>query len=211
MNFVTVSYIVATSIIAAFFVISAFIILARKYGIVKRPLAPFVISGTLFCMFAALVAIVVVSQSFNPAVNDRRYMLDYQNADRGFNQITEAQALFESLYDAQPNFANDANRLVELTNARGETKSYPHSLIIGKNSFNLTLRDKSGALVEDANISALISSMDGSFEQEIASSYEAPAYNFGEFDIAKEGRYRVTIRVIAPQATAYFHRELYAR
>jgi uncharacterized phage protein gp47/JayE len=162
-------------------------------------------------MFAALVAIVVVSQNFNPAAPDRRYMQDYQDADRRFNQLKEAEALFESLYDVQVNFASYSDRPVGATNARGEVNYYPHALRIGKNSFDLILRDKSGALIEEANISAQISGIDGSFDQRIESRFEANAYNFEEFDIPKEGRYRITLRVAAPKAFSYLHRELYAR
>ncbi|MDR2151790.1 MAG: hypothetical protein LBO72_03110 [Helicobacteraceae bacterium] len=211
MEVANVSYIVAASIIAAFALISASIIALKKFNIVKRPLAPYVITGTLFCMFGALIAIVVVSQRFNPAVSDRRYMQDYQDADRRFNQLKEAIAKFESLYDTRFNFESYSDKPIGVPNPRGATDFYPHALTIGKNRFDLILRDKSGALIGDANVSAMISSIDGAFDQTIRSRFNANAYDFDEFDIAKEGRYRVTVKIDAPQASAYLHRELYAR
>ncbi|MDR1451913.1 MAG: hypothetical protein LBI57_06245 [Helicobacteraceae bacterium] len=211
MDFVTILYIAAASIIAAFAVISASVIALRKLSFIKRPLAPYVIVGALFCMFAALSAIVAISQNYNPTVPDRRYMQDYQEVDKRFNRLSEERELFESLYDVEFNFASYSDQPIGVTDVRGETNLYPNNLTIGKNGFSIVLRGADGSPIEDANITALISSVDGAFDQTIGARYEASAYHFDEFDIAKEGRYRVTVRVAAPKASAYLQRELYAR
>jgi hypothetical protein len=212
MDVVSISHIVATSVISAFFIISAFIILARKFKLVTRPLAPYVIIGSLIFMFLALTAIVVITQNNNPAVPDRRYMQDYQDADKGINKITEEREAFEKEYNAEPKFGAYSNERIVVKNARGEDVDYARGLTIGENAFALLLSDKTnGAIVSDAKVSALVSSVDGVFEKTIASRFEEGEYRFDAFKIEREGRYRVTLRIVAPRASEYLIREIYAK
>jgi hypothetical protein len=200
------------ALIGVYAVSAVFVILVKRFNLIKRSLAPYIIVASLIFMFLALSSILIVSKTLNPSEDDRRYMQSYQEVDKRFNQILKDSAAFDSIYNYEFKFAKFSNEPIGVKNARGEVDNFAHSFTIGENGFSFALSDKAGEVITDAQIVAQISRVDtNAYDQEINATFGENEYNFDNIKIKSEGRYRVTLRVLTPVASVYLIREIYAR
>jgi hypothetical protein len=200
------------TLIGVYAVSAVFVILVKRFNLIKRSLAPYIIVASLIFMFSALSAILVVSKTLNPPENDLRYMQSYQEVDKRVNQIREDNAVFDSIYNYEFKFTKFSNEPIGVKNTHGKIDNFEHSFTIGENGFSFALNDKTGEVITDAKIAAQISRVDtNAYDQEINATFGENEYNFDNIEIKSEGRYRVTLRVLAPAASAYLIREIYAR
>ena len=138
-----------------------------------------------------------------PVQENNEYMMKYQQADIHINDILESKFAFDKAYviDIQ-----NVETMVMTDNIHSNRpQPNPVKLTLGKNHFTYTVRTKSGATVEDANVSFLLTRPHSRREDVMI---ETIAFNKGhyvtpELEIVKPGRYTLQMRATIGNKTGY--------
>ena len=127
----------------------------------------------------------------NPVEMDTFYMEKYQKVDQTINEIIELQTKFDAAF-----------------NLTYSTEQFT----IGQNSITLKLTDKSGKIINDANIIMMLSRPETNKDnkQMKASKVENGLYTFGPFDIQKPGRWQILSKIEMGDFKGYHKNEAYA-
>lgn len=156
----------------------------------ERSYYPYVVIGMILgCVVACGFTIKIAVD--NPVEMDTFYMEKYQQVDHSINTILELQEKFNAKFDLAYS-----------------TEKFE----MGQNSIMLTLTDKSGAPINDAKMTMMLSRPDSNKEnkQFNPSKVENGNYTFGPFDINKPGRWQILSKIERGEFKGYHKNEAYA-
>ncbi|MCF6243709.1 MAG: FixH family protein [Sulfurovum sp.] len=142
----------------------------------------------------------VKSASSLPVQEVNDYMMKYQQADIHINDILEKKAAFDALY----NIEILGTQMMVMTDNIHSNLPQPNVIKLsqGKNTFTYTVKKNEGKIVEDANVSFLLtrphSRKDDVMIENI--SFKDGVYRTS-VDIQKEGRYTLQFRAIMNENT----------
>jgi len=161
-----------------------------------------------------LFGILYISIQYAPVNKENTYQMGYQEVDKNFNEIFEAQKLFDANYKVAFTLPKLSAKPVETMRANGEKVYFDHCFALeGENRLNLSVRDLSGDAVTDANISLLLTRFETSkFDIEVpVTAAENGTYISEPFVIDREGRWKAVVKVSVGDKTGYFEYCVYAR
>ena len=127
----------------------------------------------------------------NPVEMDTFYMEKYQKVDQNINEIIELQTKFDAAFDL----------------------SYStEQFVMGQNTMTLKLTDKSGKVVNNANITMMLSRPETNKDnkQMKPTKVENGLYTFGPFDIQKPGRWQILSKIEMGEFKGYHKSEAYS-
>jgi len=137
----------------------------------------------------------VKSASSIPVQEVNKYMMKYQKADLGINEIIEKKQAFDKEYTIA---LKDVEMMVMTDNVNSKIPQ-PNAVTLtkGDNQFSYTVTKKDGTLVEDANVSFLLT-RPHTVKDDVM--IEHVAFNNGKYttpalDIENPGRYTLQCRV----------------
>jgi hypothetical protein len=149
-----------------------------------------------------------VSSAINMPVNEsNRYQKKYQQADMGINEIIEAQQRFDAHYKIKLVGAKESSF------KPNEFLKRSHGKIIALQKHNVlqySIKTLSGEVVEDANVSFLLTRPHTVVDDQKlgVDNDKANAY-FVTFDLEKAGRYTLRLRVQKGDAVGFVGHEAY--
>jgi nitrogen fixation protein FixH len=156
----------------------------------ERSYYPYVVIGMILgCVVACGFTVKIAVD--NPVEMDTFYMEKYQQVDHSINTILELQEKFNAKFDLAYS-----------------TEKFE----MGQNSITLTLTDKSGAPINDAKMTMMLSRPDSNKEnkQFNPSKVENGNYTFGPFEINKPGRWQILSKIERGEFKGYHKNEAYA-
>ena len=136
----------------------------------------------------------VKSAASLPVQEVNKYMMKYQQADLGINDILENKQAFDKVYSIE---LNDVKMMVMTDNVNSNIPQ-PNAVTLtkGENHFSYTVRKKDGTLVSDANVSFLLTRphtvKDDVMIEEVP--FKDGLYVTPVLDIQKPGRYTLQFR-----------------
>ena len=145
----------------------------------------------------------VKSATSIPVQESNEYMLKYQQADMNINEIIERKALFDRSYKIE---LLDAKRVVqEIDNAKRAKVENVVILTQGNNSFLYRVLNKDNALVNDANVTFLLTRPHSVKEDILVENIPVVDRKFkiDNIKITKPGRYTLQLRVKIGEAIGY--------
>lgn len=127
----------------------------------------------------------------NPVEMDTYYMEKYQKVDQNINDILQMQAKFDAAFTVL--YSTDRFNL-------------------GKNSITISLSDKEGRAIHDAQVTLLLSRPETNKENKMMKpSVSANGqYTFEGIDIEKPGRWQILTKTIVGELQGYQKYEVYA-
>jgi hypothetical protein len=167
---------------------------------------PYMILGFLFIgLFLGFWTVRVTLAM--PVSESNEYQRKYQDADLNINQIIEAQERFDARYVLKAldfklssfkptDFARKHNKVVALTKTMHV-------------AYRLT--DKSGAAINDANVTLLLTRPQTRDDDQIFPHLKAKngVYTTPDFTLPKAGRYTLRLRVQVGDAVGFLEHEAY--
>jgi len=134
-------------------------------------------------------------------VND--YMMKYQQADLGINEILEKKALFDKSYTI--NILDVQTMVEELENTKRAKEEQVVLLHEGNNTFTYRVSKKDGSLVTDANVAFLLTRPHTKKEDILRENVKASdgKYIIKDINVPKAGRYTLQLRVKIGDAVGY--------
>jgi hypothetical protein len=145
----------------------------------------------------------VKSASSVPVQESNEYMLKYQQADMNINEIIERKALFDRSYKIE---LLDAKRMVqEIDNAKRAKVENVVILTQGNNSFLYRVFNKDNALVNDANVTFLLTRPHSVKEDILVENIPVVngKFKIDNIEITKPGRYTLQLRAKIGEAIGY--------
>jgi len=136
----------------------------------------------------------VKSASSMPVQEVNEYMMKYQKADLGINDILEKKQAFDKKYTIK---LTDVEMLVMTDNVNSKIPQ-PNAVILtkGKNHFSYIISKTDGTVVDDANVSFLLTRphtvKDDVMIEKVP--FKGGMYVTPELDIEKPGRYTLQFR-----------------
>lgn len=145
----------------------------------------------------------IKSASSMPVQESNQYMLKYQMADLTINEILESQKDFDTAYVIE---LQDVQTMVMTDNVNSNRpQPNPVELSKGTNDFSYLVRKKDGTVVNDANVSFLLtqphSRRNDIFLEKV--TFSNGRYTTEKLEITDAGRYTLQLRVIVPGSTGY--------
>lgn len=145
----------------------------------------------------------VKSASSLPVQESNEYMLKYQMADLTINDILESKKAFDKLYTIQ---IEDVETMVMTDNINSNRPQLnPVKLRKGANHFSYLVLNKEGIIVNDANVSFLLtrphSRKNDIFVESIA--FDNGKYTTQDLEITDAGRYTLQLRAQIGKDTGY--------
>jgi nitrogen fixation protein FixH len=140
------------------------------------------IFGTVFCI--AVISMIFVATN-NKWEQDKSFMSDYKSVDKHYNEIALSQKAFDANYDISFDSAG---------------------FVVGANKLILSVKDKNGSFVKDANITAIVTRPDtNQFNQTITNfSISSDNYVSAPFTLEKMGRWIVEYKIDVNNTNGYF-------
>jgi len=142
----------------------------------------------------------VKSANSLPVQEVNNYMMKYQNADRYINDVLTKKYAFDALYTIA---IQDAEMMVMMDNINSKLPQ-PNVIKLseGKNTFTYHVQTKEGKVVEDANVSFLLTRPHTRVDDIMVESvpFQSGVYKVS-VDIKKEGRYTLQLRAIMDEKT----------
>ena len=145
----------------------------------------------------------VKSASSLPVQESNEYMLKYQQADMNINDIMEKRALFDKRYTIE--ILNAQTMMLELENTKRAKEEKEILLHLGKNSFSYRVSRKDGSIVNDANVTFLLTRPHSRKEDILRENIKISdgKYSISDVNITKAGRYTLQLRAQIGDAIGY--------
>ena len=146
----------------------------------------------------------VKSASSIPVQESNEFMMKYQKADLGINEILHKKAQFDRKYRIE--IVDTKRETIALENAKRAKDEKVVLLHSGKNTFNYRVTDHSGSVVYDANVSFLLTRPHTRSEDKMVESVpeKEGKYVIDNIEISKPGRYILQLRVVVdPNTVGY--------
>jgi len=142
----------------------------------------------------------VKSANSLPVQEVNNYMMKYQNADRYINDVLTKKYAFDALYTIA---IQDAETMVMLDNVNSKLPQ-PNVIKLskGKNTFTYNVQTKEGIVVDDANVSFLLTRPHTRVDDIMVENvpFQGGVYKVS-VEIKKEGRYTLQLRAIMDEKT----------
>ncbi len=153
----------------------------------------------------------VKSASSMPVQKSNQYMLKYQQADIGINQIMESKIAFDKLYTI--NIINAKTMVMTDNIHSNRPQENPIELSDGINVLSYEVIKKDGTKISDANSSFLLtrphSRREDKFFKNVLCVDEK--YQIKDLDIRKAGRYTLQFRAQVGDFTGYSELSAYLK
>jgi len=176
---------------------------------------PLSIIGIFIFLAIMLFGILYISLRYVPVNKENVYQMGYQEVDKNFNAIHDAQKIFDAGYKVVFDMPKLSEEPVETMRANGEKVYFDHCFALNakNNTLAIQVSDLSGKAVGDAKISLLLTRFETSeFDKEIAvASAKEGVYSSEPFEIDRAGRWKVVAKVSVGDKTGYFEHCVYAR
>lgn len=145
----------------------------------------------------------IKSASSMPVQESNKYMMKYQMADTGINDILSSKQAFDRVYTVE---LQDVQTMVMIDNVNSKRpQPNPVKLSKGNNSFSYLVTKKDGTVVDDAKVSFLLtqphSRKNDNFLEKVI--FYKGRYTTEDINITAAGRYTLLLRVIMPEGTGY--------
>ncbi|MDQ7046694.1 MAG: FixH family protein [Sulfurovum sp.] len=145
----------------------------------------------------------VKSASSMPVQESNQYMLKYQMADITINEVLKSQKVFDSLYTIK---IQDVQTMVMTDNVNSNRpQPNPVKLSSGTNTFSYLVTKKDGTVVNDANVSFLLtqphSRRNDIFVENVM--FGNGMYVAKDIKIEYAGRYTLQLRVVTSEGTGF--------
>jgi len=163
---------------------------------------PHMIVGFLMLAFT-LSFWTVKSASSLPVQESNKFMLKYQMADINMNQILEMKEAFDKEYTIK---IQDVETMVMIDNIHSHRpQPNPIKLSLGNNHFSYIIANKAGSVVNDANVSFLLTRPHSRRDDVLL---ETVPFSDGmnrttELNITKPGRYTLQLRATIGNKIGY--------
>ncbi len=144
-----------------------------------------------------------------PVQETNDYMMKYQESDMNINEIREKKRAFDNDYIID---LKDIETMVMTDNIHSNRpQPDPVKLTIGSNRFSYTVADKSGKIIEDANVSFLLTRPHTTVDDKMIEvvSFQGDRYVTPEINISKPGRYTLKLRANIDGKIGYFQKAAY--
>ena len=146
-----------------------------------------------------------------PVQESNTYIMKYQQADIHINNILAKKAHFDATYKIELRDVKREKMILEnAKRAKDETVVVLHR---GKNSFNYSILTKQNQIVEDANVTFLLTrphtTKDDNLKENIAPV--DGVYKVENVDIVKAGRYILQLRVAIGDKVGYLKTPAYLK
>jgi hypothetical protein len=174
---------------------------------------PLSIIGIFIFLSIMLFGILYISLKFVPVNKENVYQMDYQDVDKGYNELHEADVDFKKHYNVDFIIHKYSKEPVETIRANGEKVYFDHGLTLeGENTFKLKVSEQDKTL-DNANISLLLTRYEtAEFDKRIKiNSIGNGVYESEKFEIKHPGRWKIVAKVAVNDRTGYFERGLFAR
>jgi len=145
----------------------------------------------------------VKSASSLPVQESNQYMLKYQMADITINDILESKKAFDKVYTIE---IQDVQTMVMTDNVNSNRpQPNPVKLSLGANQFSYLVTKKDGTVVNDANVSFLLTQPHSRKNDIFVGNvvFNNGTYTTEDLEITKAGRYTLQLRVIVADTTGY--------
>lgn len=147
----------------------------------------------------------IKSASSMPVERENAYMMAYQDADKNFNEIQEAQAKFNSKYTIKLLNA----KIVHIDDNNNSRKYHNDPIELAQNSsIKYDIIDKNGkSVTDDLNVTFLLTRPQTDKEdQKIGklSKIDGSNWQTPNIQIVNKGRYTLVLRVAAPDGSVGF-------
>jgi FixH len=121
------------------------------------------------------------------------YQMGYKQVDKNYDDIVKQGRIFDSQYDANI--------------------TTPEQMSFQSNKASLTIVDKNGKTVKDANITALVTRPDTSkLDKKLTLfAYQDGKHVSQSFDVEKEGRWKINFKIQIGDAVKFIDFEGFAR
>jgi nitrogen fixation protein FixH len=144
-----------------------------------------------------------------PVQETNDYMMKYQQADININDILKSKQSFDSKYRIE---IKDVEMMVMTDNIHSMRVQHDQvKLVAGPNHFSYSVTNRSGEVVEDANVSFLLTRPHTVVDDQMIDhiSMSGDRYVTPDINISKPGRYTLQLRVKVGNDTGYSHIEAY--
>ena len=153
----------------------------------------------------------VKSASSIPVQESNNYMMKYQQADMNINEIIKRKALFDQKYIIE--LVDTKITILELENAKRAKNEKVVELSQGNNSFAYYVKDKQGSIVNNANVTFLLTRphtvSEDNFIETVA--VKNGKYVIDNITITKAGRYTLQLKVKIGDAIGYSEKPAYLK
>jgi len=174
----------------------------------KKTYWPHMILG--FLMLAIILGYWTIKAAISMPVQETNdYMMKYQDSDININDILNKKMAFDKLYDIK---IVDTKTMVMSDNVySNRVQIDPVVLKLGKNSFSYTIATKSGDIINDANVSFLLTRPHTQKDDQMIEVVDivGDKYITPELNITKVGRYTLQFRAKIGDTTGYSSIEAY--
>jgi nitrogen fixation protein FixH len=143
-----------------------------------------------------------------PVSEENAFMMKYQKADKGINDIIAAQQRFDTRYT----IAAEGERIaVPVKNSKAAKEERAIVLKKGANTIVFRITDKAGNAVEDMNVSFLLTRPHTVADDQRIKNvpFIDGAYILKEINISKPGRYILELRAQKGDAIGYYKTPAY--
>jgi hypothetical protein len=171
----------------------------------KKSIWPYIV--TAFIGYGVYMSFWTVQQAASiPVQESNDYMLKYQMADMGIEEIRKRQALFNSNYKIELKNAHIIKLPEALQNSNSKrVQPDPVALSKGKNSFNYFISTKDGHVVSDANVTFLLTRPHTRKDDVLVKNLPLINNNYSvkDLEINKAGRYTLQLKVQIGEAVGF--------
>ena len=174
----------------------------------KKTYWPHMILG--FLMLAIVLGYwTIKAASSMPVQETNDYMMKYQESDMNINEILVSKQKFDKNYLIE---LIDVETMVMTDNIHSNRpQPNPVKLVMGANHFSYNVTDKAGAVVNDANVSFLLTRPHTVVDDQMIEVVEnrGGKYITPDLNISKPGRYTLQFRARIGNVTGYTSTEAY--
>jgi hypothetical protein len=146
----------------------------------------------------------IKSASSMPVEKENAYMMSYQDADKNMNEIVAQQQTFDTKYKIE--LLNAKTIHIEDNNNSRKYHNDPIELS-ANNTFVYEIKGKNGAIVEDLNVTFLLTRPHTDIEDQKVVKIAKNTLNKWQtpsIKIANKGRYTLVLRVATPDGSVGF-------
>jgi hypothetical protein len=144
-----------------------------------------------------------------PVSESNEYQRKYQDADMNINKIIEAQQRFDAQYVLKPvGFRHSSFKPTDFARKHGQVIALTKTMHVA-----YQLRDKSGHMVNDANVTLLLTRPQTRDNDKTFANLPAKGgvYTTPEFTLPKAGRYTLRLRAQVGNAIGFMEHEAYLK